>query len=95
MNTGNNHTNHCNCSFTKLYVLIYIRYSITKYLAGPEFAKQPLVRLKYKYKMHRWWICARGCGDYLQQVHLRIFHSSKHSLASDKRKTQACEQYRC
>lgn len=36
--------------------------------------------------MHHRWICAKGCGDYPQQVHLRIFHSSKHCLASDKQK---------
>lgn len=36
--------------------------------------------------MHHWWVCAKGCGDYLQQVHLRIFHSSKYCLASDKQK---------
>lgn len=32
--------------------------------------------------MHHQWVCA----DYLQQMHLRIFHSSKHHLASDKQK---------
>lgn len=29
-------------------------------------------------KMHHRWVCAKGRDDYLQQVHLRIFHSSKH-----------------
>lgn len=31
--------------------------------------------------MHSWWVCAKGRGDYLQQVHLRIiFHSSNIAL---------------
>lgn len=38
--------------------------------------------------MHHQWVCAKGHGDYLQQVHLRIFHSSKHCLASDKTKAK-------
>lgn len=36
--------------------------------------------------MHHQWVCVKGRGDYLQQVHLRIFHSSKHCLTSDKHK---------
>lgn len=92
MNTGNNHTEQSNCSFTILYAIeCTIRYNIIIwcYLAGPSFAKQSLVQIIYKYKMHHRWVCAKGRGDYLQQVHLRIIHSSKHCLASDK---QACEQ---
>lgn len=36
--------------------------------------------------MHHRWVCAKERGDYLQQVHLRIFHSSKLCLVSDKQK---------
>lgn len=36
--------------------------------------------------MHCRWVCAKVCVDYQQQVHLRIFHSSNHCLASDKQK---------
>lgn len=36
--------------------------------------------------MHHRWVCAKGRGDYPLQVHLRIIHSSKHFLASDKHK---------
>jgi len=86
MNTGDNHTEQSSRSFTILYAIKYtIRYYI-KYLSGSSFAKQSLVQIIYKYKMHHRWVCAKGRGDYLQQVHLRIFHSSKHCLASDKRK---------
>lgn len=77
------------CSFTILYVLIYtIRSSIIQCLSGLSFAKLSFVQIKYKYKMHHRWVCAKGRGDYLQQVHLRIFHSSKHCLASDKQKQE-------
>lgn len=90
MNTGYNHTEQSSCSFTILYAIkCTINFYIIKYLAGPSFAKQFLVQLIYKYKMHHRWVCAKGRGDYLHQVHLRIFHSSKHCLASDK---QTCEQ---
>lgn len=80
-------TEQSSCSFIILYVFIYtFRCSIIKYLAGLSFVKQSFVQIKYKYKMHHRWICAKGRGDYLQQVHLRIFHSSKHCLASDEQK---------
>lgn len=73
--------------FSILYVLIYtIRYNVIKYLAGLSFAKQSFVQTKYIYKMLHQWVCAKGRGDYLQQVHLWICHSSKYCLSSDKHK---------
>lgn len=59
MNTGDNHTEQSSRSFTILYATKYtIRYNIIKYLAGSSFAKQSLVQIIYKYKMHHRWVCA-------------------------------------
>ena len=67
-------------------MILYIKFSIMKYIAGLKFVKQCFFWVKYQYRMHYRWVCARGCGDYLQQVHLWIFHSSKCFIASDEQK---------